>query len=192
MSGAAAMSGHRLFARHWMPARYALAILLGILVLPSAPSKVPAQTNGCALSPDERNPTEKVLRCGDHLTIRSAPDTRYRLTGQQGDEPPKGVELDTGALIIDFNPRGGRRSFQILTPHAIAAVRGTTWAIEIDHDWTSVFVIRGYVEVRRPNESSGVVLRATQGTDVTAGTRPITVRRWPKPRVDALLARFGM
>ena len=97
-----------------------------------------------------------------------------------------------GALIIDFNPSPGRRSFQILTPHAIAAVRGTTWAIEIDHDWTSVFVIRGYVEVRRPNENSGVVLRATQGTDVTSGTRPITVRRWPKPRVDALLARFGM
>jgi ferric-dicitrate binding protein FerR (iron transport regulator) len=180
------------FEGHYGLAACALATLLTSLLWLSAPIPLFGQGNGCALSPDERNPSEQVLRCGDHLTIRSAPNTRYRLTDQQGNEPPKGAELDTGALIIDFNPSPGRRSFQILTPHAIAAVRGTTWAIEIDHDWTSVFVIRGYVEVRRPNENSGVVLRATQGTDVTSGTRPITVRRWPKPRVDALLARFGM
>jgi hypothetical protein len=169
-----------------------LTPLLATLILIAGATPLLAQADGCKLVPDERNPTQKLLRCGDHLTIRSAPDTRYRLTGQQGDEPPRGAELDTGALMIEFNPTPARRTFQILTPHAIAAVRGTTWAVEIDHDWTSVFVIRGYVEVRRPDAGTGVVLRATQGTDVTSGTRPITLRRWPKPRVDALLARFGM
>ena len=184
------MSGYLRFARQWNAAAYALATLVSSSAWLSGPAL--PQVKGCTLTPDERNPTEKVLQCGRHLMIRSAPDTRYRLTDQQGDEPPKGVELDTGAVIIDFNPGPSRHNFQILTPHAIAAVRGTTWVVEIDHDWTSVFVVRGYVEVRRPNESNGVVLRATQGTDVTSGTRPITVKRWPKPRVDALLARFGM
>src|SRR5262249_35725611 len=156
----------------------------------AAPPPVLAQIPKCALSPDERNPSEKVLRCGDQLTIRNARNTSYRLTGQNGDEMPKGAELDSGALMIEFKPSAAKRSFQIRTPHALAAVRGTTWAVEVDADKTATLVISGVVEVRRPNAKKGVRLRAGQGSDVTSGTGPLTVKRWGKPRVDALLARF--
>lgn len=146
----------------------------------------------CALVPDERNRSEKVLRCGDRLTIRAAPNTRYRL---QSSEPagdlPSGAVLDVGALLIEFQPSETRRSFQILTPHAIAAVRGTKWAMEVENDVTSTLVVLGFVEVRRPNASQGALLRAGQGADVTPGSGPVIVKRWPRPRVDALLARFG-
>jgi hypothetical protein len=101
------------------------------------------------------------------------------------------VELDSGALMIEFKPTEGRRNFQIRTPHAIAAVRGTTWAVEVEPDRTSTLVILGFVEVMRPDAKRGVILRAGQGADVSSGTGPITVKRWPTKRVDALLARFG-
>jgi FecR protein len=189
MWGAAAMLRHWLSERDDRLVPYALTTLFASLVWLTAPT-VTAQA-GCALTSAERNPSEKVLRCGDHLTIRIAPNTRYRLTKQDRGDDPKGAELDFGALMIEFKPSPSWRNFQILTPHAIAAVRGTTWAVEIDDDWTATLVVLGFVEVRRPNATEGVVLRAGQGTDVTAGTRPIIVKRWAKPRVDALLARFG-
>ena len=172
-------------------ASYALAPLLAASMCFSAPAGVHAQSTGCTLTPDDRNPSEKVLRCGDQLTIRTAPNTRYRLTGQQREEQPTGAHLDVGALLIEFKPREGRRSFQILTPHAIAAVRGTTWAIEVEDDVTSTLVILGFVEVKRPDATGGALLRAGQGSDVSFGGGPVTVKRWAKPRVDALLARFG-
>ena len=99
---------------------------------------------GCTLTPDIRDPSVSILKCGDDLTIRSAADTRYHLADQQGlvgdtapKDAPKSVQLDSGALMIEFKPSEGRRNFQIRTPHAIAAVRGTTWAVEVEPDKTS-------------------------------------------------------
>jgi hypothetical protein len=174
----------------------ALWPLLAVSLWLSAPAPVLAEGSGCTLTPDDRNPSEKILKCGDDLTIHSAPKTRYRLTDQQGQElpkdaPPKGAQLDSGALMIEFKPTDGRRNFQILTPHAIAAVRGTTWAVEVEPDRTSTLVISGAVEVMRPDAKRGAILRAGQGADVSGAKGPITVKRWAKKRVDALLARFG-
>ena len=52
-------------------------------------------------------------------------------------------------------------------------------------------MILGFVEVMRPDAQGGALLRAGQGSDVSPGTGPVTVKRWAKKRVDALLARFG-
>jgi hypothetical protein len=145
----------------------------------------------CALVPDDRSPSQRVLRCGEQLTIRSAPNTRWRLASEPADGLPTSVQLDVGALLIEFKPSETRRSFQILTPHAIAAVRGTTWAMEVEDDMTSTLVVLGFVEVRRPNATRGSLLRAGQGADVVPGSGPVIIKRWPRPRVDALLARFG-
>jgi len=43
----------------------------------------------------------------------------------------------------------------------------------------------------RPGAQGGALLRAGQGSDVAPGTAPVTVKRWAKKRVEALLARFG-
>jgi FecR protein len=176
-------------------------VLLAVSIWLASPAPVFAEAGACQLIPDDRNPSEKMLRCGDNLTIRSAAESRYRLTDQndqdlQKDELPrqglpKGARLDSGALMIEFKPSEGRRNFQIRTPHAIAAVRGTTWAVEVEPEKTSTLVILGFVEVRRPDANSGALLRAGQGSDVSPGTGPVMVKRWAKRRVDALLARFG-
>jgi hypothetical protein len=88
--------------------------------------------------------------------------------------------------------RSGRRSFEIRTPQAIAAVRGTQWTVDVAGGKTAVFVVTGRVSVRRVSGGTGSVnLSAGEGVDVEPGTAPLVVRRWPAARASALLARFG-
>jgi len=162
------------------------------------PTSVLGQSSGCVLVPDGRNPSEKILRCGSNLTIRSAPNTSYRLTNPDNRQPG-GARLDSGALLIEFTPNEGQRDFRILTPQAITAVRGTRWAVEVGRSQTSTLVLSGSVEVTRRNSRQGAapgaqesaVLGAGEGVDVAAGTGPIVVKRWAQTRIDALMARFG-
>lgn len=163
-----------------------------VLILLCGPGRVLAETKACKLLPDDRAPAVKILRCGDDLTVRVAPHTEYHLTGQQRpDDPPQGVELKSGGLMIDFKPDARQRNFQILTPHAIAAVRGTTWAVEVTRVQSSTLAVSGSVEVTRPDGSHAVILRAGQGADVAAGKGPISVERWSARRVQTLLSRFA-
>jgi hypothetical protein len=93
--------------------------------------------------------------------------------------------------LIEFHPTGKRRDFQILTPHAIASVRGTAWATEVKPDRSSVLVLSGVVEVARTPTGAAVLLGRGQGVDVTEGGGPLQVKRWAPERVRALLARFS-
>ena len=150
------------------------------------------QTTGCTLVPDDRHPKEKILRCGESLTIRSAAETKFRVTGPTDQSPPTGVRLESGALLIEFTQSERRKDFQILTPHAIAAVRGTKWAVEVVPARTSTLVLAGSVEVSHlRGRHRGAFLRPGEGADVTAKPGPIVVKRWAKKRIDALLARLG-
>jgi FecR protein len=163
------------------------------------PAPVLGQPLGCVLVPDAHNPSEKILRCGTNLAIRSAPNTAYRLTNPDKRRQPGGAQLDSGALLIEFTPNEVQRDFRILTPQAITAVRGTRWAMEVRPRQTSTLVLSGSVEVTRRNSGRGAapgarasaVLGPGEGVDVSAGTGPIMVKRWAQTRIDALMARFG-
>jgi hypothetical protein len=163
----------------------ALALVMTIL------TTIPSLAQECTLVPDDRNPTEKVMRCGDNLTVRAAPGTRYRVVDQKDKEMPKALQLDSGALMVEFQGTDTQKDFQILTPHAIAAVRGTKWVVEVTPSRSSTLVISGRVAVKRPQAEEIVVLGPGQGVDVTPGRGPLVVNRWAARRVRALLARFG-
>lgn len=150
-----------------------------------------AQVNVCVLRPDKRSATDRILRCGANLTVQPAPGTVYRPVDVEPVRAPGAVQLDSGALLIEFHPTAKRRDFQILTPQAIAAVRGTRWAVEVKPGQSSVFVISGAVQVARNNAAAAVVLRPGQGVDVADFGGPLQVRQWAPERVRALLARFG-
>jgi FecR protein len=163
-----------------------------------------AQSGACVLSPDKRNPNDKVLRCGSELTITPAPGTIYRPAAAAEDGLPASVQLDSGALLIEFHSKQ-RREFQILTPQAIASVRGTKWAMEVKPGLTSTLVLLGQVTVARKDAAEEVVVGPGQGVDVSnaeagktvrsmsggAKPAPIGVKKWAPDRVKALLARFG-
>jgi len=164
----------------------AVAVLLLSISLP--PPWVEAQ-NACVVTPDKQNPTNRILRCGRALTIQPAPGTVY-VTGGNG--PPSSVQFGSGALLIDFHGSNAQRDFQVMTPEAIASVRGTRWAMEVKPGLTSALGLAGAVQVRRANNSADVVvLRQGEGVDVGPAGEPLQVKRWAPQRVQALLARFG-
>jgi ferric-dicitrate binding protein FerR (iron transport regulator) len=99
------------------------------------------------------------------------------------------VRLSRGALLLDVERPAER--IEVIAPQAIASVRGTRWAVDAQARRTSVFVVRGTVDVRRRTGANRVSLNAGDGVDVDTGTGPLTVKRWPAARVAALLARFG-
>ena len=136
---------------------------------------------GCSATTLE-NPARQVLDCGNGLVIDK--EAAAALASQA---PQRSLELDERAVLIEVSPRD---SFQVLTPHAIATVRGTTFAVDVETGVTSVFVVEGSVAVEERSGSEAVLLGPGEGVDVRPGER-LVVRQWPQPRVDALLARLG-
>ena len=160
------------------------------LVLWFAPAELVAQGAGCLLQPAGA-PPRQVIRCGGGLTVEAAAGADYTLVDRDRDGAPDSATLRGGALLVDAPARSVRRGFQIQTPQAIAAVRGTTWAVDAAGGKTAVFVVTGKVSVRRPARGRAVSLGPGEGVDVDSGTAPLEVKRWPAERAASLLARFG-
>ncbi len=177
--------GRRIFA--------AIVVVATALIGSTLPgSKFALAASGpCALVPSERDPSEKVLQCGQELTVRPAHGTSFRPIYKTGQQLPAAIRLDNGALLIEFHPDRQPVEFQILTPLAIAAVRGTKWAIEVSAKRTSTVVLEGAVAVTNRRLNQYVVLTEGRGVDISEGDTSVTQKQWGEARVRALLSRFG-
>ena len=163
------------------------AVLLGMLC--GGPAL--AQAPGCQVV-QEDDPPRQVLHCADGLTLTAEQATAFRLLGGAKSGRPRAAELNDHGLLIEAPAGSLSRGFQVRTPHAVAAVRGTTWAMDVTADNTAVFVEQGVVSVRRAETTRGAVtLQAGDGVDVKVGGGALQVKRWPPARASALLARFG-
>ncbi len=169
-----------------MPIRPSVAIL-ALLLLATPPAS--AQQGGCA--PAGCGDGHVALSCGGGLTILVERRARYRIVDANRDGTPEGMRLDGGAAYVD-RPTGGPADFQILTPVAIASVRGTEYAVDAARGGTAVFCVSGAVNVIARGSGAGLVLRSGEGTDVAGDEPRLLARRWGQGRVDALLARFGL
>ena len=145
------------------------------------------QVNGCVRS-ELTDPARIVYRCEGGLVLEAEAAAALAIgsSGTQG--RPRTAELAGKGVLVEVEPGSG--PFQILTPQAIAAVRGTVYAVDVEDAVTSVFVVRGEVGVSRPNGSEAVQLAPGEGVTVTAG-EPLVVKRWPQEKVDRLLSRFA-
>ena len=131
-----------------------------------------------------------VLVCPGRIRITAEPGARFSLADRNQDGTADSVLLRRKALLLEV-PAGSGGSFSVITPQAIAAVRGTKWAVDVAGGTTSVFVVDGRVAVQSPTSTSRVVLGPGQGVDVKRGTDPLEVKRWGAARAAALLARLG-
>lgn len=168
--------------RGMVPALFAFAFCVGA-------ASAQSNQSGCALQPIGGT-SRQLVRCQGGLRIIAESGARYSLVDRNRDGRADGVRLQSKALLLDFAGASGT-GFQVNTPQAIAAVRGTKWAVDVAAGKTSVFVVRGEVSVRRPVANAGVLLGPGEGVDVEDGTGALTVKRWPRARVSALMARFG-
>ncbi|TGD99431.1 anti-sigma 24 factor [Methylobacterium nonmethylotrophicum] len=171
--------------RHLLHAAAALAVIL-------AAGAASAQT-GCR-EETRFDPPLRVLRCTDGLVLETEQGSGLRPIDRDGDGHLEGAEIGGRAVLVTLPPsaRVRRDGFQILTPHAIASVRGTVYAVDVTGARTSVFVRQGRVAVaRRGAPEASVTLGPGEGVDVDAEQAPLAVRRWPQERVRALLERLG-
>jgi len=146
-------------------------------------------TMGCA---SEHPPNAaQILRCRGGVTIVAEDGARFTLQDRDKNGDVDSVGLQSKALLVDDSKQRGKTRFEVTTPQAIAAVRGTKWAVDAQETRTSVLVLRGRVAVRRPAGAGQVVLGPGQGVDVDPGTDPLVVKTWAPARVTALLARLG-
>ena len=145
---------------------------------------------GCTFEP-VAGTSRQILRCREGLTIIVEGGARFTLLDRDRNGNADAVRLRRKALLLEAPAGRVRGGFVVITPQAIAAVRGTKWAVDVGQGKTSVFVVKGRVAVQRPASNAGVVLGPGEGVDVAAGTGTLTAKRWPAARVSALMARFG-
>lgn len=169
--------------------RACLAAALALGALPSA-AQDPGTAGGC------RPPVAAAggpirVDCGFGLTITIEKGAAWRLEDADRDGAPEALALDRGAALVALDPGAGRE-FRVVTPRAIASVRGTEWAVDAGRVETAVFVVSGRVAVSPRGPGEGVVLQRGEGVEYGASTRGRPeVERWGAPRVAALLARLG-
>jgi ferric-dicitrate binding protein FerR (iron transport regulator) len=146
-------------------------------------------TSGCTSAPTAQG--TQTLHCEIAITIVAESGARFELRDRNRDGRVDSVELSQKALLLEVPKKQGRTRFNVVTPQAIAAVRGTKWAVDAEGEKTSVFVVDGRVRVARSAGRRGsVVLGPGEGVDVeTSGA--LVVKRWGAARVAALMARLG-
>lgn len=147
-----------------------------------------AQAAGCTLT--RAADGRQVFACPGGVKVTAERGASFKLNDRNGDGSPDSASLSRKAILVDVDSASHAGGFQVVTPQAIAAVRGTQWAVDVAGGTTSVLVVRGRVAVRRPAGGS-VVLSPGEGVDVTRGSAALVVRRWPGARAAALLARLG-
>ncbi|MGP9812432.1 FecR domain-containing protein [Rhodopseudomonas sp. NSM] len=149
-----------------------------------------AQSVAAACTAESAANGAQTLRCPGGVVIVAEAGADFAVRDRDRNGVIDAVELRSKAVLIDAPKQRAGRRFEVITPQAIAAVRGTQWAVDVEAARSSVFVVSGRVGVRRRQGRDGVVLGRGEGVDVAAAGA-LTVRRWPQPRVDALLRRLG-
>ncbi|MDW4499892.1 FecR family protein [Sulfitobacter sp. D35] len=164
-----------------IPIRFVAAALASALIASPVLAQVPA---GCAVTA-ATDPDRSVLTCEGGLVVEIEAATQLGLVAAD----PRRLSLEDGAILVQSQPGSGPR--QVRTPHAIAAVRGTVFAVDVADEATSVFVVEGAVSVQQTRAGGDdVLLEQGEGVDVTPG-EALEVKTWGAARVAALLARFG-
>ncbi|MEO9781827.1 MAG: FecR domain-containing protein [Sedimentitalea sp.] len=166
---------------------FARMVSVSIVLLLHAVQASAQMPENCVLT-TVTGPDRHVLSCAGNLVIEMDVATEMGIVNGPNDLPER-VTLSQGTVLIEVEQGGAVP--QIRTPHAIAAVRGTVYAVDIQSESTAVFVLRGAVNVRhRRGSSKSVDLTAGQGVDVTPG-QSLEVKTWGEDRVRALLSRLG-
>lgn len=136
-----------------------------------------------AVTGDE--PSRLDLRLGPATRIRLGAKARLAISrfvpGVAAD-----ATLHSGAALIERGP-GAEPDFELKSPFALLAARGTTFFAGPSNGVFGVYVRDGAVNVRTRRGS--VTVRAGEGTDIkTPGAAPTPVKRWGQARIDAALA----
>lgn len=132
-----------------------------------------------------------TLTCEGGLTVMLGPQTELVVSGVlQGGTRPLGLRLLDGVAGFLFN-RDGNGGVQITTPSAVAAVRSTEWAMQVERGASAIFSRDGRVFVFAEAAAAPLELNPGEGVDVTAAGLPGEVLVWGPERREAISALLG-
>ncbi len=150
------------------------------------------EINGCTQT-SLTDPARVVYTCENGLVIEAEAMVEIETiqSEQDGDATttPQAIQLNSNAVLISLPT--GQGPFQIMTPHAIASVRGTTYVVDVTGEKTAVFVVEGVVAVTKDDEDKSVDLKAGEGVTISDDNPLLEVKTWPQEKVAALMARFA-
>lgn len=95
----------------------------------------------------------------------------------QGDQDSRYVllNLEKGALLASIEKSSSRSEFDVVTPTAVAGVRGTVFRVQLDEAKTQVSVLEGAVEVKgRWRAANPVVVEEKQQVQIQAKEKEYT------------------
>jgi hypothetical protein len=131
-----------------------------------------------------------TLGCSEGLTVIVGPETEISVSGiLDGGARPFGLRLLDGiaGFLLDDGSPGG---VQVTTPSAVAAVRSTQWAMQVDRKASAVFAREGTVFAFGDGGQS-VRLGPGEGVDVTpqGDVRPAVT--WGAARIGRFSTLLG-
>lgn len=169
---------------------FGLALAAALLCVVNAGAASAQAGSNCPLRPTVSS-ERQTLNCEQGLSITVERGAHYRLADRNRDGRIDAIVLDSKAALIDVDSNRLRGGFEVVTPQAIAAVRGTRWAVDVKSATTSVLVLRGRVAVNKISTGQGVTLGRGQGVDADRSRAPLHVNQWAQARISALMARLG-
>ena len=154
-----------------------------------------AQSDGGCRAEALQDPPRTALTCPNGVTIVAEDGTNFELLDRSSAAGPEAVRLDGKALLLEAPAGAVEGGFEVITPQAIAAVRGTKWAVDVAGGKTSVFVVTGRVAVSRepgsPERRTRAGRRRRRGGGNCAADRP-KVGRAPCRGAACPLRRIGL
>lgn len=146
------------------------------------------EINGCKQT-NLTDPPRVVYTCENGLVIEAEALAEIETAQDGSTATPQAIQLNNNAVLISLPT--GQGPFQIMTPHAIASVRGTTYVVDVTVAKTAVFVVEGVVAVVKDDKGTTVDLKAGEGVTVSNESPLLEVKTWPQTKVAALMARFA-
>lgn len=136
-----------------------------------------------AMTGDE--PSRVDLRLGAAIRIRLGAKARLEIS-RLVPGVAAAATLQAGPALIERGP-GAEPDFELRSPFALLAARGTTFFAGLSNGAFAVYVREGAVNVR--TRRGTVTVRAGEGTDIKSpGAAPTPVKHWGQSRIDAALA----
>lgn len=166
------------------------ALAMGVVSIVSSETASAQAASKCSLQPAVSTERQN-LNCEPGLSITVERGAHYQLADRNHDGQIDAIVLSGKAALVDVDSRRIKGGFEVVTPQAIAAVRGTQWAVDVQPNKTSVLVLRGRVAVNKVSTGQGVTLGKGQGVDADRGRSPLRVIPWERQRVSALMTRLG-
>jgi len=131
-----------------------------------------------------------TLLCPDDLRVVVGPGTEIAVARLvSGGPQPVALRLMRGIAGFLFDGDGDGDGVQVRTPSAVAAVRSTQWAMQVEDGASAVFARDGAVFVQ--GDDATVRLGPGDGVDVSASGAVGPVVRWGQARIDLFARLLG-